>query len=80
MEKKITTNKPNKPAKPKKQRRSILKFFREVWGELKKLTWPTPKELASYTLTVLAFIVLMSVIIGVLDFAFGQGLNLLSGI
>ena len=39
----------------------IGKFFREVFGEVKKLSWPTKKELASYTLTVLAFIVLMSI-------------------
>ena len=31
----------------------IGKFFREVFGEVKKLSWPTKKELASYTLTVL---------------------------
>ena len=55
----------------------IGKFFREVFGEVKKLSWPTKKELASYTLTVLAFIVLMSIVIGVLDFVFGKGLSLL---
>ena len=55
----------------------IGKFFREVFGEVKKVSWPTKKELASYTLTVLAFIVLMSIVIGVLDFVFGQGLALL---
>ena len=55
----------------------IGKFFREVFGEVKKVSWPSKKELASYTLTVIAFIVLMSIIIGVLDFVFGQGLSLL---
>ena len=48
-----------------------------MFGEVKKLSWPTKKELASYTLTVLAFIVLMSIVIGVLDFVFGKGLSLL---
>lgn len=56
----------------------IGKFFREIVGELKKLTWPTPKELATYTLTVLAFIVIMSAIIGLLDLGFGQGFTALS--
>lgn len=76
MEKKNT----NKPVKPKKKRRSPIKFIREVWGELKKITWPTGKELASYTFTVLAFIALMGIIIGALDYLFGQGLSLLGSL
>ena len=31
-------------------------FFKEVSGEVKKLSWPTKKEIVSYTLTVIAFI------------------------
>jgi len=80
MEKKIANKpaeKPAKKAKAAKPKRSVAKFFKEVIGELKKLNWPTPKELISYTFTVLAFIVLMSIIIGALDLAFGQGLALL---
>ena len=72
------TNKPAKKANAKKPRRSIGKFFKEVFGELKKLNWPSFKELVSYTFTVLAFIVLMSVIIGILDFAFLEGLTLIA--
>lgn len=70
-----------KDTKKKAQGQNIFqkagKFFREVFGELKKVAWPSKKELASYTLTVIAFIVLMSIIIGVLDFVFGRGLSLL---
>ena len=94
MEKKVTANKPAKKAasaKPNKKQSGVAKFFKRigngiskffkgVWGEVKKLSWPTPKELVSYTLTVLAFIVLMSIIIGALDFAFGQGFTLLGNI
>ena len=29
-------------------------FFKEVSGEVKKLSWPTKKEIVSYTLTVIA--------------------------
>ena len=56
------------------------RFFKDVVGELKKVTWPTPKELINYTLTVFAFIVLFAVIIGVLDLAFGEGFKALGGI
>ena len=61
----------------KKNRVSIRQFFKEVSGEVKKLSWPTKKELVSYTLTVIAFILLMAVVIYALDLVFGEGLGLL---
>ena len=64
----------------KKNRVSMKQFFKEVSGEVKKLSWPTKKELVSYTLTVLGFIVLMAVIIYVLDLVFGEGLGLLANL
>ena len=62
----------------KKNRVSMKQFFKEVSGEVKKLSWPTKKELVSYTLTVLGFIVLMAIIIYALDLVFGEGLGLLA--
>ena len=50
-------------------------FFKEVSGEVKKLSWPTKKEIVSYTLTVIAFILLMAVVIYALDLVFGEGLG-----
>lgn len=58
----------------------IGKFLKEVLGELKKLTWPTRKELVSYTLTVMGFILLLAAIIYVLDLLFGSGLGLVASI
>ena len=46
---------------------NIARPFRNVWYELKKVTWPTKKDLINYTLLVLAFIVFMGVVIGLLD-------------
>lgn len=66
--------------KAKKNRVSMKQFFKEVSGEVKKLSWPTKKELVSYTLTVLGFIILMAVIIYVLDLVFGEGLGLLANL
>lgn len=54
------------------------RFLKEVVGELKKLTWPTKKELVSYTLTVMGFILLLAVIIYLLDWVFGSGLGLIA--
>ena len=64
----------------KKNRVNFKQFFKEVSGEVKKLSWPTKKELVSYTLTVLGFIILMAVIIYVLDLVFGEGLGLLANL
>ena len=64
----------------KKNRVSMKQFFKEVSGEVKKLSWPTKKELVSYTLTVLGFIILMAIIIYALDLVFGEGLGLLANL
>ncbi len=64
----------------KKNRISAKQFFKEVFGEVKKLSWPTKKELASYTLTVLGFIILMAIIVYALDLVFGEGLGLLANL
>ena len=70
--------KPHKPAKKEKKPGRAKQFFKEVMGELKKLSWPTKKELVSYTLTVVGFIALMAVIIYALDLVFSEGLGLLA--
>ncbi len=70
--------KTNKPAKKEKKPGRAKQFFKEVLGELKKLSWPTRKELVSYTLTVIGFIALMAVIIYALDLVFSEGLGLLA--
>ena len=41
------------PAAPKKQRTSIREYFRGIKAEMKKVVWPTKKELGSYTVIVL---------------------------
>ena len=58
----------------------LFRYLREVTGEIKKLTWPTRKELVNYTLTVLAFVVAMAAIIGVLDLIFSWGLGWLTSL
>ena len=60
--------------------KGIGKYFKEVWGEVKQLTWPTKKELINYCLAVIAFCALMAIIIGLLDFAFGSAVNALAGL
>lgn len=71
-----------KPEKKKegKKRFSFGRYVKEVMGELKKLSWPSRKELINATLTVIAFVLIFSAVIGVLDFIFAEGFRLLGTI
>ncbi len=70
--------KDQKDQKPKKERRfHPIRFLKEVVAELKKVTWPTRKDLVSYTIAVIVFVVLISAVVGILDFVFQQGFLLI---
>lgn len=45
----------------------IAKPFKHMWHELRLVSWPTKNELIRNSVVVLAFIVLMSVVVGLLD-------------
>jgi len=47
-------------------------FFREVVSELRKVIWPTRKELITYTTIVIGFVAIMTAIVGLLDYGFGK--------
>lgn len=65
-------------AKNKKTRRSIRKFFREVIAEVKKVSWPTFKELTNYTIIVVVLILIFAAAIGIVDFGLGKLFTLIS--
>ena len=41
--------------------------FKNMFSELKKVSWPTREELTNYSIVVVSFMVIMAVIIGLLD-------------
>jgi len=47
-------------------------FLREVFSELKKVIWPTQRQLINYTIIVLVFVVIVALIIAAFDFGFTQ--------
>ncbi len=53
--------------------RSIGVFYKQVVAELRKVIWPTRKELITYTTVVVVFVLVMVVIVSAFDFAFSQG-------
>jgi preprotein translocase subunit SecE len=60
-----------KPGGPAKDgRTSPALFVRQVVSELRKVIWPTCKELITYTGVVMTFVLVMVLIVTLLDTAF----------
>src|SRR5689334_5796251 len=57
----------------------IRKYLREVLAELRKVIWPTKKQMVTYTAVVLVFVVFMVAYIGGLDVLFIKGVTWLFG-
>ena len=51
----------------KKLPATIARPFKNMWHELRKVTWPSRQDLIKYSLIVLVFLVFMGVVIGLLD-------------
>jgi preprotein translocase subunit SecE len=62
----------------KKKRKSPAKFFKDIISELKKVTWPSAKDLAKYSGAVIAFIVVTAIIVGLMDFGLTALFNLIT--
>ncbi len=58
---------------------SLGKFLREVRAELKKVHWPTKKELGNYTATVLITVTVIAVLIYLMDRGILAALGLIMG-
>jgi preprotein translocase subunit SecE len=52
--------------------RRTTTYVRQVASELRKVIWPTRKELVTYTSVVLVFVVIMVTIVALFDFAFAK--------
>ena len=55
----------------KKVKKDNKHFFREFKAELKKVIWPTSKQLVNNTIAVITIVVITAVVVAVLDLAFG---------
>jgi preprotein translocase subunit SecE len=50
----------------------IGRFIREVVAELRKVIWPSRKDLITYAAVVIVFVAVMLTIVGFLDFGFAK--------
>lgn len=53
-----------------KQDKKQKKFFKDFKAELKKVSWPTPKQLVNNTTVVVVIVLITALIVFVLDLAF----------
>ncbi|MBR3933398.1 MAG: preprotein translocase subunit SecE [Clostridia bacterium] len=62
-------------AQKKKSGNRIVRFFKEVKSEMKKVVWPSRKQVIKNTLIVIASVVIIGVVIWALDMLFSLGLE-----
>lgn len=73
MAKNAKNNKDNKEVKNKRH------FFKDFKAELKKVIWPTPKQVVNNTVAVITIVLITAIIVFVLDLVFdiinNRGIN-----
>ncbi len=63
-----TTDKKAVAKKSDKQRKfNIVKTFKDMWAELKKVTWPSKKELIRQSVVVVVFVLILTIVVGLMD-------------
>ena len=58
--------------------RKLSKWFREMKSELKKVVWPSGKQLVNNTLIVLAAVIVVGAVVFMFDWLASGGIGLLS--
>ncbi len=77
---KAEEKKNNAPAKENKFTgffKGIGRFFKNMYHEMKNVTWPTRKEVINYSVVVFVFMIVMGIIIGVIDLGAGALVDLI---
>ena len=62
-------------AQKKKSGNKIVRFFKELKSEMKKVVWPSKKQVIKNTLVVIASVIIIGIVIWALDMIFSFGLE-----
>ncbi|MFP4483818.1 MAG: preprotein translocase subunit SecE [Spirochaetaceae bacterium] len=57
--------------------RKMISFFKDSYAELKKVVWPSREEVGSSTRVVLVSVALFAIVLGIVDFLFLTGIDLI---
>ncbi len=52
-----------------------VSFVPEVVSEVRKVIWPTPRQMVTYTLVVFAFLIIVTALVSGVDFVVGLGVE-----
>ncbi|MGI5958795.1 MAG: preprotein translocase subunit SecE [Massiliimalia sp.] len=75
---KTAAGKPSKDKKPSLAKR-FTRYFKDLKSEIKKVVWPTKKQVKNHTLVVLAFMAMTAAFIWIVDFVVGSLIRLVLG-
>lgn len=76
---KVDAKKAKKNKKPNVFKRMGRKI-KEVFSEIKKVTWPSPKTVVKQTAIVLGVVLCFAVVITLMDLGLGELLKLITGV
>lgn len=54
----------------KSQENAIVRYFRETWYELKKVSWPTRSEAINLTVIVILVTSFLAIVLSLMDWVF----------
>lgn len=57
----------------------IVRFLKEAKIELKKVTWPTPRQTLASTSVVIIVVIIVSIYLGIVDFGVAKVIRLVLG-
>jgi len=57
----------------------IIRFLREAWVELKRVTWPTPKQTMASTTFVLVIVFIIAIYLGIIDYVLAKLVKFILG-
>ena len=60
-----------------KKRFNLVKTFKDMWAELKKVTWPSRKDLIRQSTVVIVFVLILTVVVGLMDYVMSNLLRLI---
>jgi len=55
----------------------ITNYFRDTFAEMKHVKWPTQNQTLIYTVLIVAICAVTAVFLGLFDYAFSQGIDLI---
>jgi preprotein translocase subunit SecE len=57
----------------------VMKFLSEAKAELKKVTWPSPKQTMASTLVVIIIVFIVSIYLGIIEFGLAKLVKFILG-